>query len=136
MTSATLLDQDFGSESEDDNFNPAPADDSDNDAAGESETEVMERPQTNGPEQTRRSPRGDGHDEDDDGGLKGTPSVRSKEQHGNGHSGGDEGEEDDDGVAEGEDHTKPNGAGQDDEDEEEDEEDEDDEEEEVSVCPP
>lgn len=30
MTSA-LLDQDFGSESEDDNFNPAPADDSDGD---------------------------------------------------------------------------------------------------------
>ena len=30
MTSA-MLDQDFGSESEDDNFNPAPADDSDGD---------------------------------------------------------------------------------------------------------
>lgn len=34
-SSAALLDHDFGSESEDDNFNPAPADDSDNDAAGD-----------------------------------------------------------------------------------------------------
>lgn len=38
-SSAALLDQDFGSESEDDNFNPAPADDSDNDAAGESDAD-------------------------------------------------------------------------------------------------
>ena len=35
MSSATLLDQTFDSESEDDNFNPAPAEDSDNDAAGD-----------------------------------------------------------------------------------------------------
>lgn len=38
-SSAALLDQDFGSESEDDNFNPAPADESDNDAAGESDAD-------------------------------------------------------------------------------------------------
>jgi transcription elongation factor SPT5 len=38
-SSAVLLDQDFGSESEDDNFNPAPADDSDNDADGDSNAE-------------------------------------------------------------------------------------------------
>ena len=37
MSSAALLDQDFGSESEDDNFNPAPAEGSDNDAAGNSD---------------------------------------------------------------------------------------------------
>ena len=38
--SAALLDQDFGSESGDDNFNPAPADESDNDAAGESDADA------------------------------------------------------------------------------------------------
>lgn len=39
-SSAALLDQDFGSESEDDNFNPAPAEDSENDAAGESDADL------------------------------------------------------------------------------------------------
>ena len=38
MTS--VLDQNFGSESEDENFNPAPADDSDNEAADGSDAEV------------------------------------------------------------------------------------------------
>ncbi|KAI4217607.1 MAG: hypothetical protein LQ351_000203 [Letrouitia transgressa] len=40
MSSAALLDQDLGSESEDDNFNPAPADDSDNEDPGDSEPET------------------------------------------------------------------------------------------------
>ena len=38
MTS--VLDQNYGSESEDDNFNPAPADESDNEAADGSDAEV------------------------------------------------------------------------------------------------
>jgi transcription elongation factor SPT5 len=37
MSSAALLDQDFGSESEDETFNPAPAEDSENDAGGDSD---------------------------------------------------------------------------------------------------
>lgn len=38
MTS--VLDQNYGSESDDENFNPAPADESDNEAADDSDTEV------------------------------------------------------------------------------------------------
>ena len=40
MSSGALLDQDFGSESEDDNFNPAPAEESDNEGADELENDV------------------------------------------------------------------------------------------------
>lgn len=40
MSSAALLEADFGSESEDDNFNPAPADDSEIEDAGEFKDEV------------------------------------------------------------------------------------------------
>lgn len=39
MSTNALLDQDFGSESEDDNFNPAPADESDNENAVEPSAE-------------------------------------------------------------------------------------------------
>ncbi|KAL9045042.1 MAG: hypothetical protein Q9214_001865, partial [Letrouitia sp. 1 TL-2023] len=40
MSSVALLDQDLGSDSEDDNFNPPPADDSDNEDPGDSEPEI------------------------------------------------------------------------------------------------
>ena len=50
----SLLEQDFGSESEDDNFNPAPAGDSDNDAAGESEDEANIKTKANGVQRWRR----------------------------------------------------------------------------------
>lgn len=131
MTSAALLDQDFGSESEDDNFNPAPADDSDNDAAGENDNAVTERPRTNGSEQTRRPTHNEGHNDEED------TMARPKELHGTGRGrGGGVGGEDNDAVGEDDDDTKPNGAGGDDEDDEEDDEDEDDEDEEVSVCLP
>ena len=53
--SAALLEQDFGSESEDDNFNPAPADESDNEAGGDSETEPSSKPITSNIERGRRS---------------------------------------------------------------------------------
>lgn len=131
MTSAALLDQDFGSESDDDNFNPAPADDSDNDAAGESDNEVTERPRMNGSEQTRRSARDEGHN------AEGDIRARPTELHGTTRSGGGGVVgEDDDAVGEDDDDTKPNGAGGDDEDDEEDDEEDDDEDEEVSVCLP
>jgi transcription elongation factor SPT5 len=54
-SSAALLDQDFGSESEDDNFNPAPADDSDNDAAGESVAQVGAKKSTHSTTEKRRT---------------------------------------------------------------------------------
>ncbi|KAL8824622.1 MAG: hypothetical protein Q9191_004932 [Dirinaria sp. TL-2023a] len=53
--SATLLDQDFGSESEDDNFNPAPADESDNEAGGDSDEGQRSKPTKDGNEQRRPS---------------------------------------------------------------------------------
>ena len=40
MSSAALLEADFGSESEDDNFNPAPADDSEVEEVGDFNDEV------------------------------------------------------------------------------------------------
>lgn len=56
MSSSTaLLEQDFGSESEDDNFNPAPADESDNDAAGESDADSNAKKSTHTTEQKRRT---------------------------------------------------------------------------------
>lgn len=130
MATATLLDVDFGSESEDDNFNPAPADVSDNDAAGESDTEsVVKRP--GGPsDQARRPVPKDGLNELE-GGAAGMrqngeqKSRRSQDETGNVNKEADAqdaaGEYDEDGIG--------------DDDDEEDEEDEDDEDEEaVSVS--
>jgi len=85
--SGTVLDQDFGSESEDDNFNPAPADESDN----EGEAKVNPKIAANGTERRRSS-----------GGEKGSPSSPGEkvngedDDHGNGdvHGAGDEDEED------------------------------------------
>ena len=54
----SLLEEDFGSESEDDNFNPAPLGNSDSDAAGDSEDESNVTTKTNGVQQRRRSPGG------------------------------------------------------------------------------
>ena len=54
MSSADFLNQDFGSESEDDNFNPAPAGDSDNDAAGDSDGELNVTTKVNGTSQRKR----------------------------------------------------------------------------------
>lgn len=55
----SLLEEDFGSESEDDNFNPAPLGNSDSDAAGDSEDETNVTAKTNGVQQRRRSSGGD-----------------------------------------------------------------------------
>ena len=51
MSSSALLNQDFESESEDENFNPAPADDSENGSEGISGNEQEESP----PKNDRRS---------------------------------------------------------------------------------
>lgn len=40
MSSNAILNQDFGSESEDDNFNPAPADESDNEINGDADARL------------------------------------------------------------------------------------------------
>lgn len=50
---SSLLNQDFGSESEDDNFDPAPVDESDHEV--EANEEVSSKPVTNGTPQRRRS---------------------------------------------------------------------------------
>lgn len=63
-SSAALLGQDFGSESEDDNFNPAPAEDSDNDAAGESDADSNAKRPTHSTEQ-KRQPVGEGRATDE-----------------------------------------------------------------------
>ena len=54
----SLLEEDYGSESEDDNFNPAPVGNSDSDAAGDSDDETSVTTKTNGVQQRRRSPGG------------------------------------------------------------------------------
>ena len=127
MSSAALLDQDFGSESEDDNFNPAPADDSDNEAAGDSDAEVSSKPVANGAEQKRQST-GKSHGGGDGEDTKGTPPVKGNGLQQNGRRESGEGEEDEEDLDEsaGEDL---NGA--DDDEDEEDEEDE-----EAVVCLP
>ena len=52
----SLLEEDYGSESEDDNFNPAPVGNSDSDAAGDSDDEVGVTTKANAVQQRRRSP--------------------------------------------------------------------------------
>ena len=80
---ASEIDHDLGSESDDDNFNPAPADESDNEAVGGSDAETHKKqapkerrrsieggnspvdgPETNG--NGPRNPKDAGHAEDDE----------------------------------------------------------------------
>ena len=51
---ANLLDTDFGSESEDDNFNPAPAVGSDDEGQGDSDNEEAVKEKTNGTSAARQ----------------------------------------------------------------------------------
>ncbi|KZF26193.1 transcription elongation factor Spt5 [Xylona heveae TC161] len=128
MSTANFLDQDFGSESEDDTFNPAPAEESDHeDAAGESDNEVA-------PGKSRRvetargsSPTGDNGDEDDERARPSEPRQNGrKEENGNAE---DDGE---DGGAGGDAEEEEDEEERDEEDEDEEEEEEDDDEEEIS----
>ena len=138
MATSALLDADFGSESEDDNFNPAPADVSDNDAVGESDTENTAKHLGGQGEQPRRAPQGDSHGvavgEELDvrrGGEQSLPRSReenvSRNTNGNGQDVVEDYGENDTGIGAGE--------GDDDEDDEDEEdEDEEDDEEAVSVS--
>lgn len=127
MSSAAHLDQYFGSESEDDNFNPVPAEDSDNDAAGDSED--GRNTGVNGNQKRRRSPAqpvSDEESEDDEDVRQGSPvgRVNGEQTNGSGSLGPKSEDEED---------TKKIGNGGldgaiDEEDEEDEDEDEDDEE--------
>lgn len=133
MSSAALLDQDFGSDSGDDNFNPAPAGDSENDAAGDSEDDRNVTRKVNSAQGRRRSPAGEtGYDGEEDviqrsplNGVNGKQSNRPDSREPKDEE--DEGAKQTDGRG-------LDGAADDDEDEEEDEEEEEEEEEAISVC--
>ena len=133
MSSAALLAEDFGSESEDDNFNPAPAEDSDNDAAGESDEEVNSRANAHTFEQRRRlsEQEVDVGKDDADGSL-----VNGRQT--NGHGSRAPANEKDEGPKKS-DARRLNGADEggdpEDEEDEDDDEEEEDEEEAISVYP-
>lgn len=125
MSTGALLDQDFGSESEDDNFNPAPADESDNEVAANSDPDA--RPSTKSGTDRRRSRQSEPDDvkEEDDEEIKDSAAVLddSKPFRGPGLDEEDEGEE-------------VNGAGGDEEEEDEEDLEEDDDEEDVVAVGP
>lgn len=131
MSSAALLDQDLGSDSEDDNFNPAPAVESDNDAAGNSDDDEGAIPRVNGDQDQRRPSKQRVGDEQVDG-----TRVLSERANGRGAAvnGSGEPKEEDDEDAEPKRLGGLDGAAEDD-DEDEEEEDEEDEEEAISVEP-
>ena len=131
MSTAALLDADFGSESEDDNFNPAPVDGSDNDGAAESEGEDRVRPKSNGQGQRQSSTQLDPYDEEND--PQASLKSRTNGKQSNGHSRGHEDEEDGSGVEDAG-KRKLNPIRDEDEEDEEDEDEDDDEEEAVTVC--
>lgn len=110
---ASLLDQDFGSESEDDNFNPAPADESDN--------EVTRGP--DGDVSIKRS--GSERRGSSIGSIDSPESLRKKSgaREANGHRSNRANAEED-----AEDEEEVNGSDRDDDDEEEEDDDEDEEE--------
>jgi len=132
MATSALLDADFGSESEDDNFNPAPADVSDNDAIGESDTEDAVRSNGHPSEQPQPTIQGDGRVE------KNGPGVKQNGEQSRRRSRDDGGSEDIDGARNVNGHgDNGTGAGDrdgDDEEEEEDEDDEDDDDDEEAVS--
>lgn len=131
MSTASLLHTDDGSESEEDNFNPAPADDSDNEAAGGSDDELNSRPNQNNADQRHRA-----SDDDRNGGKDRRITKDAPQRNGN-QVNDDVGEDEGENGADGLNDSDPdigNGAGGDDEEDEDDEDDEEDEEEDISVC--
>ena len=120
---ANLLDTDFGSESEGENFNPAPAVGSDDEDLAESDNEVTVRAKANGANSSRKSTHPDVEEED-----TGRPGAGGsiEQTRGAGNRRADEeleDGEDEEGRANG--HTK-NTNGLDEDDEDEDDEDEED----------
>lgn len=118
MSSAALLDADFGSESEDDNFNPAPADDSEIEDVGDFNDEVGLKSEEKGVDQKQAA-----FGNDDSNATKDAPQR-------NGYP--DPGEKAEDGQNDS-DQDIGNAAGGDDEDEEDPEDDEDDDEDDEPV---
>ena len=88
--SAALLNQDFGSESEGEEFNPAPADDSDNEVGSNASDDPP--PKTNG----RKSSKGLKDEDDEDRKTNGADDGDEDEGARDGAEGGEEEEEDDD----------------------------------------
>ena len=129
----TLLNTDFGSESEDDNFNPAPAVGSDDDGVEESDMEGLQKPKTNGTTYSRYSPTQEKHSDDgveDQGSAKnGRTSNTMKSSKAE-----DEGADDEDNEADVADEVKGVDRKRDQNEEDEDEEDDEDDEDAVSVC--
>lgn len=120
MSSNVVLNQDFGSESEDDNFNPAPADESDNEINGDGE-----EPDASSGTSANKSRQNESN------GVKNEDGEDSKDSPARPFNGPGLGKEDEGGELDGE-------GGEDAEEDEEDDqdEDEDDEEEVVSVFAP
>lgn len=117
MSSTALLGADFGSESEDDNFNPAPADDSETEDAGDFNDEVGLKSEGKGVVQKQAA-----------SGNNDSSSTKDAPQR-NGYSAGEKAEDgrndSDQGIG--------NAAGGDDDDEEDPEDDEDDDEDDEPV---
>lgn len=115
-----LLDTDFGSESEDDNFNPAPAVGSDDEGLDASDGEEVVKPKSNGATSSRKLDESNGHQ-----------SNRTSVQNRSGANGDlDADEDDEDGDADDADGNLDGGP----DDEEEEDEDDEDEEDAVTVS--
>ena len=129
----TLLNTDFGSESEDDNFNPAPAVGSDDDGVEESDMDGLQKPKTNGTTYSRYSPTQEKHSDDGveeqgsaTNGRTSNTTKPSRAEH--------EGADDDDNEADVANEANGVHGTRDENDEDEDEEEDEDDEDDVSVC--
>ena len=119
---ANLLDTDFGSESEDDNFNPAPAVGSDDEAQGDSDNEEVVNQKPNGASAARQPSTQDRYAE----GTNGSGNSRDRGPNRAANFGGPEADDEDEEDAVADEVDDNLGAGiDDDEEDEEDEEEED-----------
>ena len=116
-----MLDTDFGSESEDDNFNPAPAVGSDDEGLEDSEADEVVKPKVNGATSARNLDGSNGHQSNG-----AAAQIRGEDKE---HNDVDE-EDDEDGNADDIEGNLDGGA----DDEEEEDEDDEDEEDAVTVS--
>ncbi|KAI9843960.1 MAG: transcription elongation factor spt5 [Sclerophora amabilis] len=134
MSTANFLDQDFGSESDDDvNFNPAPADESDNEAAdaGSDDEAAPRRKDVEG-EPRRPIREADHDDEDEKASLNGADSRETEYRKGDERKSSINAEADADAEGEDEDDEGEEGGGGGRDDDEDEGEEDDEEEEEIS----
>ena len=129
----TLLNTDFGSESEDDNFNPAPAVGSDDDGVEESDMEGSQKLKTNGTTYSRYSPTQEKHSDDGIEEQGSAPNGRTSNIMKSSEA-EDEGADDEDKEADVTDEVNGVHGRLDQNEEDEDEEDDEDDEDAVSVC--